>query len=196
MIGSIGCLASALLLISLRCASAFAPPSFSSGTTTRERNQQTQQPSLVILQSESTKNNEYLQNLSKENPAIGAEPIRNPNRPELPVVPGDYDWDAKFTGDDDWITGGAVPGRRVLNDIELAQQVTALGGLEEKWRKLRIQSEYEESINVGFVPTAETVNGRAAMFFLLTGLLTEYWTGISLPGQVEEMLRVAGIIGF
>jgi hypothetical protein len=26
--------------------------------------------------------------------------------------------------------------------------------------------------------------------------LTEYWTGFSLPAQVEEMLRITGIVGF
>jgi len=154
------------------------------------------QPSSSMLHSESTKNNEYLKNLSKENPDVGVEPQRNPDRPELPVIPGDYDWDTKYAGDPDWITGDQVPGKAVMNEIELAQQVTALGGLEEKWRKQRIQEEYEDSINVGFVPTAELANGRTAMFFLVTGLLTEYWTGISLPGQVEEMLRIAGVIGF
>lgn len=126
---------------------------------------------------------------------------RNPDKPELPVIPGDYDWDAKFSGDADWLAlnkGGdnVPPGKRVLNEIELASQVTALGSLEEKWRKERIESEYEASINIGWVPTAEMANGRFAMFFLVTGLLTEYWTGISLPGQVEELLRVSGIIGF
>ena len=146
--------------------------------------------------SESTKNNEYLQKMSDQNREVVSEPQMNPDRPELPVIPGDYDWDAKYQGDPDWTTGPSVPGRKVLNEIELAQQATALGGLEEKWRKDRIQREYEESINVGFVPVAEIVNGRTAMFFLVTGLLTEYWTGISLPGQVEEMLRISGLIGF
>lgn len=146
--------------------------------------------------SEDTKNNEYLKKLSTENPEMGAEPRMNPDRPELPVIQGDYDWDARYGGDADWITGSDVPGKAVLNEVELAQQVTALGGLEEKWRKEREIREYEESVNVGFVPVAETLNGRAAMFFLVTGLLTEYWTGVSLPGQVEEMLRTTGVIGF
>jgi len=150
----------------------------------------------ALQMSESTKNNEYLKNLSSQNPNMAAEPQMNPDRPELPVIPGDYDWDAKYEGDADWVTGSEVPGKGVLNEIELAQQATALGGLEEKWRNERVESEYEESINVGFVPTAETINGRFAMFFLVTGLLTEYWTGISLPGQVEEMLRISGVIGF
>jgi len=33
------------------------------------------------------------------------------------------------------------------------------------------------------------------MFFLVVGLLTEYWTGVSFTGQIEEMLRVTGVIG-
>jgi hypothetical protein len=37
-------------------------------------------------------------------------------------------------------------------------------------------------------------NGRFAMFFLVVGLLTEYWTGVTFPGQIEEMLRVGGFI--
>jgi hypothetical protein len=79
--------------------------------------------------------------------------------------------------------------------MELASQITALGGLEEKWRKERLLQEYNADIQIGWVPKAEVTNGRFAMFFLITGLLTEYWTGISLPGQVEEMLRIAGVIG-
>ena len=124
-----------------------------------------------------------------------SEPKRNANRPELPEIPGDYDWDAKYAGDADWVTEN-VPGKVPMNEIDLARQATALSALEEKWRKERIQTEYEASINVGWVPTAELANGRFAMFFLITGLLTELWTGISLPGQVEELLRISGVIGF
>jgi hypothetical protein len=124
-----------------------------------------------------------------------SSPKRNSDRPELPEIPGDYDWDTKYMGDADWITSN-VPGKVPMNEIELARQITSLTSLEEKWRKERIQSEYEDSINVGWVPTAELANGRFAMFFLITGLLTEYWTGVSLPGQVEELLRISGVIGF
>jgi Chlorophyll A-B binding protein len=113
----------------------------------------------------------------------------------LPELKGDFDWDAKFADDEDWITED-VPGKIVLDDITLAKQVTALDKLETQWRKERLQREYEESKKVGFVAEAELANGRFAMFFLLTGLLTELWTGISIPGQVEEMLRIGGIIGF
>lgn len=119
---------------------------------------------------------------------------RNPDRPELPEIKGDYDWDAKFAGDEDWITEN-VPGRIVLNEIELAAQATALAKIEESARKLRLQEEYDDARILGWTGQAETFNGRFAMFFLVVGLLTEYWTGITIPGQIEEMLRVGGFIG-
>jgi hypothetical protein len=105
------------------------------------------------------------------------EPQMNPERPELPELKGDFDWDEKFGDDDDWITEN-VPGKIVVNEIELAAQVTALGKLEEKWRKKRLQKEYDEARILGWTGQAETYNGRFAMFFLVVGLLTELWTGI------------------
>jgi hypothetical protein len=114
----------------------------------------------------------------------------------LPELKGDFDWDAKFGNDvSSWITEN-VPGKIVLNEVELARQVTALSQLEDKWRNEREIQEYEAERKVGWVIRAETLNGRTAMFFLVTGLLTEYWTGFTLPQQVEEMLRIGGVIGF
>ena len=63
-----------------------------------------------------------------------SEPGRNPNNPALPELKGDYDWDEKFANDPDWITDN-VPGKVVLNEVELAAQVSALGKLEDQWRK-------------------------------------------------------------
>jgi hypothetical protein len=123
------------------------------------------------------------------------EPGRNPDRPELPELKGDFDWDQKFGGDDDWIVEN-VPGKIVLSELEIAKQVTALEKLETKWRKERQIEEWEADKRVGFVNKAELLNGRTAMFFLVTGLLTELWTGMSMPGQVEEMLRIGGFIGY
>jgi len=122
-------------------------------------------------------------------------PRMNPNNPSLPELKGDFDWDQRFGGDDDWITEN-VPGKIVLNEIDLARQVTELNKLEEKWRKQRQIEEYDSSRTTGWVPEAELLNGRFAMFFLVTGLLTELWTGVSVPGQVEELLRIGGFIGF
>jgi hypothetical protein len=124
------------------------------------------------------------------------ETPRNPDRPELPELKGDFDWDEAYKGDDDWLTGDEVPGKMQMNEIDLAAQVTALTKLEEKWRAERLDREYEESAKIGWVENAETLNGRFAMFFLITGLLTEYWTGETMPQQVEELLRIAGVIGF
>ena len=122
------------------------------------------------------------------------EPGRNPNNPALPELKGDYDWDEKFANDPDWITDN-VPGKVVLNEVELAAQVSALGKLEDQWRKERLNKEYDEARILGWTEQAETYNSRFAMFFLVVGLLTEYWTGVTIPGQIEEMLRVGGFIG-
>jgi len=122
------------------------------------------------------------------------EPGRNPNNPALPELKGDYDWDEKFGSDPDWITDD-VPGKVVLNEVQLAAQVSALGKLEDKWRKERQNREYDQARILGWTEQAETFNGRFAMFFLVVGLLTEYWTGVTIPGQIEEMLRVGGFIG-
>jgi hypothetical protein len=93
--------------------------------------------------------------------------------------------------DADWITEN-IPGKTVMGEIELAQQVTALTKMEDKWRKERSFEEYDVERMLGWTERAEMYNGRFAMFFLVTGLLTELWTGYSFPEQVEEMLRITG----
>lgn len=65
--------------------------------------------------------------------------------------------------------------------------------LEVELRKKRLQKEYEESKKFGWVPFAEKLNGRFAMFFFVVGLLTEYWTGYTIPQQVELMANTFGI---
>jgi len=122
------------------------------------------------------------------------EPLMNPDNPNLPALKGDYDWDAEYAADPDWITEN-VPGKMVLNEVDLAAQVTELSKIEERFRKVRQAEEYEDARIIGWVPMAETYNGRFAMFFLVVGLLTELWTGITIPGQIEEMARVGGFIG-
>jgi len=125
---------------------------------------------------------------------IDDAPRMNPDKPELPEIKGDFDWDAKFGGDDDWLVDN-VPGKMVVSDLELASQNTALTAIEERFQKIRKQEEYDDARILGWTYRAETYNGRFAMFFLVVGLLTEYWTGITIPGQVEEILRVGGFIG-
>lgn len=126
--------------------------------------------------------------------AVDDGPRMNPDKPELPEIKGDFDWDAKFGGDDDWLVDN-VPGKMVVSDIELASQNTALAAIEERFQKKRKGEEYDDARILGWTYRAETYNGRFAMFFLVVGLLTEYWTGITIPGQIEEILRVGGFIG-
>ena len=123
-----------------------------------------------------------------------SEAPRNPDKPELPEIKGDFDWDSKFAGDPDWIVDN-VPGKMVVNEIELARQSTELAKLEDEYKKVRLQEEYDAARILGWTGRAEMFNGRFAMFFLVVGLLTEYWTGVTIPGQIEEMLRVGGFIG-
>jgi len=163
---------------------------------------QPQSRATFLVSKAAPSNNEFISPtaLQAENPPDVAEAAEQYEEPKLtdkglPELKGDFDWDEKFSGDDDWITED-VPGKIVLDEVTLAKQVTALDQLETAWRKDRLRAEYDDSQKIGFVAGAEKLNGRFAMFFLVTGLLTEFWTGISIPGQVEEMLRVGGVIGF
>lgn len=93
--------------------------------------------------------------------------------------------------------GGAsylgVPGKIVLSEAELAAQRARLDRLTEQFKQERLVREYEESRKFGFVEFAETVNGRSAAFFFVVGLLTEYWTGYTIPQQIELMANTLGI---
>lgn len=87
-----------------------------------------------------------------------------------------------------------VPGKIQLDEISLARQKSVLESYAKELRKKRLEEEREAARLFGWVPYAETLNGRLAMFFILTGLLTEYWTGYTIPEQVELMLRTLGVI--
>ena len=77
----------------------------------------------------------------------------------------------------------------------LAKQSTALDQLTARWDSKKDFRSWEDSRMTGFSEQAEIINGRTAMFFLVVGLLTEYWTGQSIPDQVFTMLRVGSFIG-
>ena len=81
-----------------------------------------------------------------------------------------------------------------MSEIELAEQSAKLDALSAKWRKRQEQAEYEDSSRVGWVEASEAINGRFAMFFLLVGLVTEYYTGQSVPQQVYTLLQTLAIV--
>eukprot|EP00871_Galdieria_phlegrea_P005881 jgi/Galph1/780/GphlegSOOS_G5495.1 len=80
-----------------------------------------------------------------------------------------------------------------LTPEELREQAKKLDELTEQWRLKRLQEEREANRKFGFTPFAETLNGRLSMFFLAVGLLTEYWTGYTIPDQVEYLLEIFGL---
>ncbi|PXF41032.1 Light-harvesting complex-like protein OHP2, chloroplastic [Gracilariopsis chorda] len=108
-------------------------------------------------------------------------PAQQESQPDAQPVP-----DAQFEQQ--------VPGKIQLDELTIAKQRTVLEEYSRELRQKRLEEEREAARIFGWVPYAETLNGRLAMFFLVTGLLTEYWTGYTLPEQVELMLRTLGII--
>ena len=88
-----------------------------------------------------------------------------------------------------------VPGKSELDEMTAAKQVSDLDSLSARWQRQKDLREWEESRLTGWSEQAEIINGRTAMFFLIVGLLTELWTGQSIPEQVVTMARVGGFIG-
>ncbi|AAK39901.1 high light inducible protein (nucleomorph) [Guillardia theta] len=87
-----------------------------------------------------------------------------------------------------------IPGKIVLSKEEISNREKKLKILAEKWKNERLEKEILENKIFGFSKYSEIINGRIAMFFITTGLLTELWTKQSLISQIEIMLRVLGII--
>merc|ERR1719152_376598 len=80
------------------------------------------------------------------------------------------------------------------SEMELAEQEAKLTALSKKWAKREELKDYQDSIRSGFGPSPELINGRTAMFFIVTGLVTEYYTGQSMPQQVYTMLQTLSIV--
>lgn len=87
-----------------------------------------------------------------------------------------------------------IPGKILLKKNEIQEKEKILKELSEKWKKERIEKENFEKKTFGFSKNSEILNGRVAMFFFATGILTEIWTKESIPGQIEIMIRTFGII--
>lgn len=86
-----------------------------------------------------------------------------------------------------------IPGKMKFSDIEKIKREKDLKALANKWKKERMLKEEEERKFIGFTKNAEIINGRMAMIFLITGILTEYWTDQNIPTQIDTMFRIAGI---
>jgi hypothetical protein len=78
-------------------------------------------------------------------------------------------------------------GPREIDDSETDEDLEVkrrLQALSDKWKKLEEKEEINEYRSFGLTKPAEVINGRLAMFFIGTGLITEYYTGESIPQQV------------
>ena len=81
-----------------------------------------------------------------------------------------------------------------FSEMELAEQEAKLTALSSKWRAFEEEGEYQDTLRSGFGPSPERINGRTAMFFIVVGLITEYYTGQSMPQQVYTMLQTLSIV--
>mmetsp|Transcript_11554 Transcript_11554/g.24808 ORF Transcript_11554/g.24808 Transcript_11554/m.24808 type:complete len:134 (-) Transcript_11554:296-697(-) len=87
-----------------------------------------------------------------------------------------------------------IPGKIKLSELEIKDREKKLKNLSEKWKLERIRKEEYEKKTFGFSINSEILNGRLAMFFLVTGLLTEYWTKQNILEQVETIFRTLGLL--
>ena len=87
-----------------------------------------------------------------------------------------------------------VPGKIKIGENELTQREKKLKTLAENWKKERINEEESSNKLFGFTKNSEVLNGRLAMFFLTTGVLTEIWTDQTMIGQIDTILRITGLL--
>jgi len=92
------------------------------------------------------------------------------------------------------ISANSNPGKIILSGEILIQREKDLKLLADSWKKERLEREITENKMFGFSKYSELINGRVAMFFIMTGMLTEIWTKQSFLSQIEIMFRVLGII--
>jgi hypothetical protein len=81
-----------------------------------------------------------------------------------------------------------------MSEMELAEQSAKLDALAAKWSRRQQMEEAKSAGQIGWVKAAEETNGRFAMFFLPIGLITEYYTGESVPQQVYTLLQTLGLV--
>ena len=88
-----------------------------------------------------------------------------------------------------------IPGKMPIDEETKRLKEKDLDELKRRWVRMRELREYESERLTGFSEKAEILNGRFAMFFLVTGLLTELWTGETVPDQIAILGRTLGFIG-
>jgi hypothetical protein len=87
-----------------------------------------------------------------------------------------------------------IIGKKSISFDVIKEREVLLKNLEEEWKRERISKEELKNKKFGFTKNSEILNGRLAMFFLVTGLLTELWASQTIPEQIETIVRIFGII--
>jgi len=87
-----------------------------------------------------------------------------------------------------------TPGKIILSNNEIKEREIKLKALSEMWKQNRLRKDVKEKKVFGFSKNSEILNGRLSMFFIVTGLLTEYWTKQSIPTQIETIFRTLGFL--
>ena len=87
-----------------------------------------------------------------------------------------------------------IPGKIKLKESTVTEREEKLKKLADQWKRERILKEELDRKMFGFTKNSEILNGRTAMFFLMTGFLTEIWTGQSIITQIDTLLRTLGIL--
>mmetsp|Transcript_42502 Transcript_42502/g.66569 ORF Transcript_42502/g.66569 Transcript_42502/m.66569 type:complete len:137 (-) Transcript_42502:1789-2199(-) len=87
-----------------------------------------------------------------------------------------------------------IPGKIKLSESTISSREKDLKTLADNWKRERLLKEELDRKMFGFTKNSEILNGRTAMFFFMTGILTEIWTGQSIVTQIDTMLRTLGIL--
>ena len=87
-----------------------------------------------------------------------------------------------------------IPGKIQLSENEIKQREQQLKILADNWKNQRMNEEESSKELLGFTKSSEIINGRLAMFFLTTGILTEIWTKQTMIDQIDTILRIAGLV--
>mmetsp|Transcript_19818 Transcript_19818/g.29128 ORF Transcript_19818/g.29128 Transcript_19818/m.29128 type:complete len:140 (+) Transcript_19818:57-476(+) len=87
-----------------------------------------------------------------------------------------------------------IPGKIQLSENEIKQREQQLKILADNWKNQRMNEEESSKELLGFTKSSEIINGRLAMFFLTTGILTEIWTKQTMIDQIDTILRIVGLV--
>jgi len=113
--------------------------------------------------------------------------------PNQSAPPNTTNWPPLECDGEGWPVISRDP-KEPLPEEFVEKQRVALEALRKDLLRERFERESAEAPVFGWTATAEVWNARAAMFGIVVGLLTEYWTQESIVQQVVDILKVLGFV--